>query len=265
MKRSGNHIHRELKCLGCGQASEADELNIQATAELVNPDMEDGFSTRDRPEIRIANGWEEWHTNRTFFSGPIKRAEAEPSSRLTHSGAYSQKFHMVHSLWHCGLWQKITVTKGEWYRFSGWVWVYASNRDDNVSEGGELHAMLGINPWGDWPDTYSTVWGKECEKWNPDEGYDKWVQVVVEARAYRDEISVCTRGLVHYPAEHNDVYWDDFTFEQIELGDQPPPPPTPPATGECGFVDRWGEVLDNQAEIMQELARVPKRGDTVTL
>lgn len=266
MIRIGNLIRRFLICLGCGQASQADELSPLATETLQNPNLEGEYTTRDRPEIRIPKDWEEWHTNRTFFPGPIKRAESEPSSRLTHSGKTGLKQHMVHVLWHGGIWQRIAVTKGEWYRFSGWVWVYASNRDGNVSEGGELHAMLGINPWGNWPDTYSTVWGKECEKWNEDEGYDKWVHLEVIAQAFKSEISVCTRGLVHYTAKHNDVYWDDFKFEHVDWGSPPPEPsPEPPPAGECGFVNKWAEVLDNQAELLQELARVPKKGDTVTL
>jgi len=159
-------------------------------------------------------------------------------------------------LWRGGVQQKLRVTPGKWYRFACWPWVYCSTQDNNISKGGRFHARVGVNPWGAWPTHYASVFGKEALK------YDKWVQVEVIFQAWSDEVTVFTEGLAEHTVSHNDVYWDDATFEEIDFGAQPQPTPTP---GECGFVDRWSEVFDNQAELLLELTRVPKKGDTVTL
>jgi len=263
----GDYLQHVLYCLKCGRRSVANELSILATGQLRNPKFDAPYTSRDAPEIRIANGWNEWNTPRTYWVGPIKRFESEPSTFLTHSGTYSQKQHQRYALSRGGVMQKITVTPGKWYRFACWVWVYCSTRDDNVSAGGDLHARVGINPWGAWPDHYASIPGKECDKYDPAEGYDKWVQIEVIAPAFGNEITVFTEALSQHTVSHNDVYWDDASFGEVDLGDAPPPvePPDPPPVGECGFVDRWQEVLDNQAEILQELMRVPKKGYTVTL
>jgi len=131
-----------------------------------------------------------------------------------------------------------------------------------VSKGGRLHCRVGANPWGAWPVHYATVWGREVEEHQ----YNQWTKIEVIFQAWSHEINVFTEALAEYAVTHNDSYWDDATFELIEFGTQPQPEPQPdPGTGECGFVNRWAEVLDNQAEIMQELARVPKHGDIITL
>ena len=263
--RIGNWLQRTLYCLKCGNVLKADELSILATSSLVNGGMEGGFREIGAPEVTIANGWEEWNTPITYWPGSLKRPESKPSTGLKHSGNFSQKQFHRYVLWRGGIQQKISVTAGEWYKFSCWAWVYCSERDDNVSKGGTFHARVGINPWGAWPHHYASVCGKEALK-----PYDRWVKLEVIAQAWSNEILVFTEGLAEHTVSHNDVYWDDATFEHIEFGQEPPQPepepdPDPQPPGECGFVNRWQEVLDNQAEILLALAEVPKHGDTVTL
>jgi hypothetical protein len=162
---------------------------------------------------------------------------------------------MRYALWRGGIQQKLNVIQGEWYRFAGWVWVYCSTRDDNVSQGGTFHARVGVNPWGNWPHYYDPVCGKEAEK-----PYDHWAQVEVIAQAWKNEMTVFAEGLAEHTVNHNDVYWDNFTFEHISAPDSEPEPPDPePPTGECDLT----QVLDNQAEIMLALANVPKRDESL--
>jgi len=224
--------------------------------------MELGFSPRDQSNIVIANGWEEWNTNRTFWSGNMKRAESEPSTALSHSGIFSQKQHMRYTLWRGGIQQKIRVTPGQWYRFVCWAWVYCSTRDDNISAGGTFHARVGINPWGGSPQDYQSIFGKEIEKreYNPQEGYDRWVQVEVIAPAFGNVITVFTEGMPEHAVSHNDVYWDDATFERVEFGGTTPEPePEPQPGGNCDLTP----VLEKLAQALVILQDIKARTDAI--
>ena len=265
-----NVIDWLLQCAGCKSKFNATEIKAMATSTLQNGNFEDGFSKRGAGEVVIANGWEYWAHNSTYWNGEIKRPEWKQETRSTgrgrvNSGMSAQKQFTTFALQRAGLTQRLTVTPGKWYKFAIWCYVWASKEDNaDVSKGGRLHCRVGANPWGEWPTHYATVWGKEVEEHQ----YDQWTKIDVVFQAWKSEVNVFTEALAEYAVKHNDSYWDDATFEEIEFGTQPPPDPQPqpdPVAGECGFVNRWGEVLDNQAEILQELARVPKHGDIVTL
>ena len=261
-----NIINWLLQCAGCKSKFNATEVKAMATTTLQNGNFEGGFSERGAGEVVIANGWEHWAHNSTYWNGQVKLPEWKEEKLTTgrgrvHSGQSAQKQFTTYALQRAGLTQRLTVTPGQWYKFAIWCYVWSSKYDDpDTSVGGRLHCRVGANPWGAWPVHYATVWGREVEE------YNKWVKVEVNFQAWSHEINVFTEGLAEYAVKHNDSYWDDATFEAIEFGATPPPDqPPPPVNGECGFVNRWGEVLDNQAEILQELTRVLKHGETITL
>jgi len=213
--RIGNWLKWKLNCLKCGRESEADELSALASASLLNPDFEDGFSQRgNSTEVVIANGWEPWDTPQTYWPGISKRPESKENADHAYQGTRCQGQAHRQCLWRGGLLQKISVTPGRWYEFAIMVRV--------SSTGGRLHARVGINPWGAWPNHYASVAGKEALT------HETWERVLVQTQAWSNEITVFTEGLVEFPVDFSGVWWDAATFKEIELGAVPEPAVEPP-------------------------------------
>jgi hypothetical protein len=202
--------------------------SLGGTPQPSNPDFENGFRKyQDVEELVVANNWSPWYVTDDGYHRPeydLEQIDAG-QGRVYHA-TYAQKQSTQFAAHDGGIYQAIEgVTRGKWYTFSAWVYVWSSDHGDpdvSAAPTGKYSALVGINPWGDCRATYrTTVWGKEVL-----EVYDQWVQVSVTAQAWSDKICVFTRGTAVWAARNNESYWDALTFEEI-AGPEPQPTYTP--------------------------------------
>lgn len=209
-----------------------------ANEKLINPGLEAPYTRREANEVIVAQGWEPWYDHRV--RRPEFKAEVpDVGEGRVHSGGAAQKWFTLYDLHDAGIWQRINAVPGQWYLIRAWIYMWSSQEDDpNTSiDPGKLHAMVGMNPWGHWPQHTATVWGKELGQ----DQYNRYIQVECLAQAWGSEVSIVVRSWNEWKAKHNDIYVDDITVEQVTLyiDEEPPdmPPPEPPEPGEPVDVD----------------------------
>ena len=223
---------------------------------IQNPSMEGAFPKRIDPEVKIAEGWNEWYTQKALWPGVVNRPEWGPETvnvgrGRVHSGNYAQKMFTVESLHRAGITQQVASTPGKWYKLTAWVWVWSSSQNNPDTSNGKLHARLGINPWGGGPDHYASVYGMEALE------YDKWVKLEVYAQAFGGTITLFCESMPEFTVAHNDTYWDDFALEELDSPTEPPtvePPTGPPVAGECLFDD--SAIMLAVANVSEQLDQV---------
>jgi hypothetical protein len=205
---------------------------------LRNGGMEGSFSYRHDPytgiwagELEVADGWGLWYDNNQQCPpdqpdcNPLsynRRPEYKPErgTARVRTGQASQKFFTTYGTHTAGLYQVLEVPPGSWVRFSIWVWVWSSNRDNPQYSfvPGAYRVSVGFDAEGgnDWRST-RIQWTK------PVVAYDQWVPLEIEGYTASGRISVWTRGAPLYPVKHNDSYWDDARLVVLPA----PPDPTP--------------------------------------
>jgi hypothetical protein len=233
--------------------------SLGGTPQPCNPDFENGFRQyNDTEELVVANNWQPWYVEEGGQHRPEYDLEqADTGTGRVYHGTYAQKQSTAFATHDGGLYQRIAgVTRGQWYTFSAWVYVWSSDQTDpDVSTGptGKYSALVGINPWGDCRPTYrTTVWGQEAV-----EVYDQWVQVSVTAQAWGEALCVFTRGAAVWPVRNNASYWDALAFTELAgPGPQPTYTPyptyTPQPTPTCPACPSLDQI---RAVVREELAK----------
>jgi hypothetical protein len=217
-----------FRCATCGTLFYYSRRIIMANEELQNCNLEPPFVTREAGEVVVAEDWEPWYDHGKT------RPEWKPETRTVgrgrvHQGETAQKQFTLYKVHDAGIWQRVNATPGQWYRLTAWLYMWSSQEDDPDTsiQPGKMHSMVGINPWGHWPEHTATIWGKELAQ----DQYNQWVKAEVIAQAWHPEISVVVRSWNEWKAKHNDLYIDEIALEPITvtIGDpgQPPPQPGP--------------------------------------
>ncbi|HIP73512.1 MAG TPA: hypothetical protein EYH05_19210 [Anaerolineae bacterium] len=219
-----------------GQAAPAQQANLLNNADFEWPYDSDGS----------ASGWGRWFRNSSedMFDDCTKGYRKRPNwsqetnPALIKSGGSSQHVGNMWDTWSAGVQQNVAVNPGSTYRFTVWVYTFASNNDfPGPSEGGlQSNVKVGIDPNGSglWNDA-DVVWSGTI---NP---MDNWQQISVEATATGNQITVFTSANYGVPGvnqcrKHLDFWADAASL--VEVG--PPPtntpvplptsPPPPPVT-----------------------------------
>lgn len=219
-----------------GEAAPAQQANLLNNADFEWPYDSDGS----------ASGWGRWFRNSSedkfddctkgYRKKPHWSQESNPA--LIKSGGSSQHIGNMWDTWSAGVQQNVTVNPGSTYRFTVWVYAFASNNDfPGPSDGGiQSNVKVGIDPNGSglWNDA-DVVWSGKI---NP---LDNWQQISVEATATGNLITVFTSANygvegVNQCRKHLDFWADAASL--VEVG--PPPtntpvplptsPPPPPVT-----------------------------------
>lgn len=160
---------------------------------LQNPGFEQG----------LHDGWRLWYHQHPLEAG-IEDLD-EPSVRVL-EGRRAVRLFKNAARHHGGLYQRVAVKPGGRLRFSAWVQVWSSQRDEIYvsAEHGHIMVSVGIDPLGATDPLAPTV------QWSqPIQAYDRWHPLVVETRALGDHITVFLRSQARYPVRHTEVYWDD--------------------------------------------------------
>jgi hypothetical protein len=212
---------------------------------LRNGDMEGTFSYRHDPytgiwagELEVADGWGLWYDNRQQCPpdqpdcNPLsynRRPEYKPERGTVRvrTGQAAQKFFTTYGTHIAGLYQVLEVPPESWVRFSIWVWVWSSNRDNSQYsfQPGAYGVSVGLDNEG------GSDWRSGRIEWTtPVVAYDRWIPLEIEGYTASGRISVWTRGAPLYPVKHNDSYWDDAALVVLPGPPDPTPTPLPPAT-----------------------------------
>ncbi len=127
-----------------------------------------------------------------------------------------------------GVYQRVSVTNGQWLELSMHVQMWTSHCDlqppSSVYEPGNLEARVCIDTDGGTLDFDS---GTVCSAWMRERGWDQYGRVVVQAQAQSSEVLAVLNSRADYPVKHNDVYADDAELVIIAPVPTPGPPPGP--------------------------------------
>lgn len=214
----------------------AGRVSAQAVVTLANPGFEDGFrAVRGIGELVVANDWWPWYEEAThspsgqrYHRPEYKPEEVGVGSGRVLAGTWGQKQFTTYAPHNGGIYQQVSVTPGQWYKFTGnvWIWSSSENNADHSIGPGFYRAMLGCNPWGDtWGPRDTTVWGQEIV-----DRYDEWVELSVTCQAWGDVLTLFTRGNPVYAVHHNDSYWDLTSLSLVTVGALPTYTPYPTYT-----------------------------------
>ncbi len=205
-----------------GQTTVSAQDNI-----LPNPSFEQPYNNG------VADQWAPWHED----SNEKKDCSAEryvvqpkwsqeTNGDLVLDGSTSMHVGNQFDTWRGGVFQTVTVTPGQTYRFSAWAWGRATNdqypapSDFSTS----MRTRVGIDPNGGglWT-SGSIVWSAAASPQN------SWQQMAVEVTAATDKITVFVEGDlsgINNCRAHLDIW-----FDKAELVSSAPPPtntPVPP-------------------------------------
>ena len=236
---------------------------------LVNPGFEGEFAPyQGIGEVQAPAGWIPYWLDgdppQEKSQGPLARYEMTPmlASQFPNrvkSGAKSVRWFTQWKVHQGGLFQRVPVTVGQWYRFSVWVHAWCTDSDNENVSNEEMYASLGIDPDAQ---TYARRRGTVWTPWNFLTG--AWLKVVTEpVKARSVYLTVYIETWNKRRTKHNDAYVDSASLELVDLGATCPTPepctecpecPTPePCDGDCDCVSeadlrrvlqelRWGVV-----------------------
>jgi hypothetical protein len=202
---------------------------------LKNPGFEEEW-TRDTflgvefAEIFTPKGWVTWWSqqkevphdpeNKVGYGKPETKVIPNkppftdpPRVRSGKQGYLLFTFWRIHD---AGLYQRVAGIKPNTrLKASAWGHAWSNQNDDaHISIDDENIALyVGIDPTGATdPFSDSIVWSK------PQNIYDKFGQVSVQAVSTGDAVTVFLRSTVLWPYKHCDVYWDDAALEAVSEG-----------------------------------------------
>jgi len=176
---------------------------------LKNSGFEEGGSERGAGEVFVANGWSPWWQEGPFQKDgynvrpEFKLEDASRYGRLrVREGNWAQKWFNTFSTHHAGLYQQAKVP---------------SEDNPKYSKNGKYFMSIGIDPTGgtDFASP-NVVWSERNST------LDGWVELMVQAKAQGDTVTIYLRGDAEWRIKHNDVYFDDICVTYVA----PTPPPT---------------------------------------
>jgi hypothetical protein len=170
----------------------------------------------------IAEGWSPWWYNDEGAAYAAPEYDIAPISRdpfRVHSGNAAQQIFRPSVLWVAGVYQRVRVPANADLRFTiyGHAWAtFCKPLDGGGSDCGDSHDSyygLGVNPptmkIGIDP-TGGTFWASPNIVWSQDYRiYDHYEQLLVDAHAQGEYVTVFTYTTFMWPAAVNNVYWDD--------------------------------------------------------
>lgn len=167
---------------------------------IQNADFEAPAVEHGAPEVVLIEGWHPWFRP-TLRPGYNHRPEYKPEPYRVRSGSQAQKMFTTYATHDAGFAQAARITPGQRLRFSIWAYVWSSSFDHNRASyrPGSYCLQVGIDD----------VWSQ------PEEAYDRWVRLEVEAVARSEVVVLRTRGFIEHPVKHNDAYWDDALLEAL--------------------------------------------------
>jgi len=205
------------------------EASAVANERLVNGELEAPYRFLEASQVKVATGWERFYDQAYGIRPEWQEEKVGVGKGRVRSGQSAQKIAMTTAKWSGGIWQRVNAIPGQWYRFNAWFYAWSSSQDDPDTSihPGNLHRMVGANPWGHWAEHYATLWGREVDLGR----YNEWVKAEIVFQAWHSEISLFAWGFSEWGVKHNDLYIDDAYLDPIAVAigvpEDPEPEPEP--------------------------------------
>jgi LysM repeat protein len=205
-------------------------VHAQDTNLLQNGGFEGAFQPFEgNSSIMVAENWAPWWVYQDVqdpdWRNRTPAFELATSSNRVHSGSSAQQYSTAFGTHTAGVYQQVSGrTPGEQFRFSIWAYAWSSSYDEECCsvDNGFVDLRIGIDPSGGLnPFSTDVTWS------SPEQYYDQWGQLEVEAVAASSTVTVFFYSAPRYPVKHNNIYIDDA--ELIVTGQTTPPASPSPA------------------------------------
>jgi LysM repeat protein len=202
-------------------------VHAQSTNLLQNGGFEGAFQPFEgNSSITVAEGWKPWWVYQDVHDPDWRNRtpafEQATSSNRVHSGSSAQQYSTAFGTHTAGIYQQVSGrTPGEQLRFSIWAYAWSSSYDEECCsvDNGFVDLRIGIDPYGGLnPFSTNVVWS------SPEQYYDSWGQLEVDAVAASDTVTVFFWSAPLYPVKHNNIYIDDA---ELTVAGQATPPTSP--------------------------------------
>lgn len=162
---------------------------------------------------RVAPNWTPWNLSRgtgdpTWANITPQYRRATNPNRIR-SGNGAQELFELFATFTAGVYQRVNVAAGAPLRFSAFLNVWSTTRDnpDLSLEPAAVSLEVGIDPTGGTdPTSRNIVWSQ------PERFYDEYRQLSVTATAAANTVTVFVRAVAREPIRHNHVYIDDASL-----------------------------------------------------
>ena len=224
---------------------------------LINPSFEGEYIEWGAGEVKVAPSWAPIYVNGRMgkpgigitggsaegmdFARPEYKPLGAPYLYRVRSGARSQCWFSFYRVHYAGITQGVSMVEpGRWYQLSvygqSWCW-----NDDTILKSADMFISLGLGPAGEISlEDRGIVWAPWA--WVPgpkgeQQSTANWTLFksrVVQAQA--DSLSVWIITSPKWSLKHADVYVDDASLDEVEIGATPEPEPEPepePQPGEA--------------------------------
>jgi hypothetical protein len=179
------------------------------------PEVRDAWDTVDERRVRSGRkGLLIFSQYRKNEAGLMQRIQVEPG-RVYRAGAFAHAWsnHTLEGFeetWHDG---EVSSGVGDLIvaRKADHVVPYVPSGDAWNDAAHNFHCQVGLDPYGRLdPFAEGVEWGPEWHIYN---GYSQ--ELIVQARATSDWVTVILRGWQLWPFAHNDAYWDDVSLRLV--------------------------------------------------
>ena len=204
-------------------------VGAQGAANLLqNPGFEGTYvAFQGDPSRQVAPSWSPWNvphqaSDAGFVNLPPVYQPSQNPKRIR-GGSGAQEYLTFFATHDGGVFQRVGVASGTKLKFSVWVNVWSTSLDDpNASEQpGRLTVRAGIDPLGGTDGTSpNIVWTAAPEV------YDQYQEIVVEATAQSQFVTVFVESKPKDPVKNNNTYVDDASL--IATGSAPQQPAASP-------------------------------------
>ncbi len=192
----------------------ADQRALAQGNLLQNPGFEGEYAPfGGDTSRRVAPNWTPWNASRgagdpTWANiTPQYRRAANPNR--VRSGSAAQELFELFATFTGGVYQRVNVATGAPLRFSAFLNVWSTTRDnpDQSLEPAAVSLQVGIDPTGGTDAASGSI------VWSPPERfYDEYRQLSVSATAAANTVTVFVRAIMLEPVRHNHVYIDDASL-----------------------------------------------------
>ena len=250
-----------LTSFTAGAPAEAQDANL-----LRDGGFEGTYTNRGRADLNIPSDWSIWigespHTEDWMNLPPVVFPHNGPDPAV-HGGARALNLNKGYATFTAAVYQQVNVPQDSNVSASAFAFLRTCNIPqgaDKCTSAGDANPFtrIGIDPNGGTnPFDSDVVWSANAAP------HENWGQMNISATATGDTVTLFLYSTQQWPAEINNVFWDDASLSiggsgGIAAPAPGAPTPLPTAPPEVPFVNAQGEKADGS------IVHIVQAGDTI--